>query len=85
MNEEQFEKSNNKHLNALYKDMSNDILNQLRNSDVDPQDVELDSEITPEELLDLLAIKSPDYLLYRKVNASIKKLSKRKEQPHYRR
>lgn len=60
----------------LCKEISDNIINELRNSDVSASDVALESGMTEDELLNLLTLKEKDYLAYKTADTTIKKLSK---------
>lgn len=65
-------------LNDLYRNISDDILKQLKTSNLDPNHVADCTNISQQELLNLLTCQETDYLKYRAVNASIKSLTKSK-------
>jgi len=70
-------KDNNKKLSGLYTEMSDKIINELRMTKINPNDVALDVGVSSEKMLDLLFNSdNGDYLAYREIDASIKKLTK---------
>ena len=66
----------NEKYEKLCREISDDIINELRNSSVSASDVVLESGMTENELLDLLTLKEKDYLAYKTADTTIKKLSK---------
>ena len=70
-------KDNNKKLSGLYTEISDKIINELRITKINPNDVALDVGVSSEKMLDLLFNSdNGDYLAYREIDASIKKLTK---------
>ena len=64
---------------SLYSEMSDKLINDLRISKVSPNEVALDVGVSSEKMLDLLFNSDKgDYLAYREIDASIKKLTKNK-------
>ena len=64
----------------LYRKMSDEIIYDIRNNDIDPSEVAIESGISAERMLELLVNSDKgDYLAYKGMDESVKKLSKRKE------
>ena len=75
LNKNQLEK-----LSKLYDKMSLDIINTLKDSNLDPNDVAHESGLSSDKMLELLFdSKNGDYLAYREMDESIKRLSKIKK------
>lgn len=66
----------NEKYEKLCREISDDIINELRNSSVLASDVALESGMTEDEFLNLLTLKEKDYLAYKVADTTIKKLSK---------
>lgn len=66
----------NEKYEKLCKEISDSIIDELRNSNISASDVALESGMTEDELLDLLTLKKKDYLAYKTADTTIKKLSK---------
>jgi len=69
-----------KPLLTLYRKMSNELIYNIRDNGIDPTEVAIDSGISSEKMLELLVNSDKgDYLAYKELDDSVKRLSKRKE------
>jgi hypothetical protein len=61
----------------LYSKISNDLIYKFKASGVNPNDVSIDTGISSETMLDLLFnADKGDFLAYREIDSSIKRLTK---------
>ena len=63
----------------LYEKISNELISDMRKNNLNPNDVALETGITSEYMLNLLVTPTNgDYLAYKSIDTSVKKLSKKK-------